>query len=149
MTQTNENKALYHFRTGHNCAQSVLMAFEKLTGENGAFAHQLASGFGGGMGRLQLTCGAVTGAVMAIGLHNSISIADEATRKQTTNSMIQRFCQRFEENHGNLSCSGLLGHDLNTDNGRAEIARRGLTEKICAPCVSDAVSILIDLGVGG
>ena len=57
-----------YFLQGYNCAQAVLLAFEDAIGLDRDALLKLTLPFGGGMGRLRLTCGAVSGMVMALGL---------------------------------------------------------------------------------
>jgi len=61
-----EDIAKSTFNNGYNCAQSVLTPFANQMGIDVSSTMKLASGFGAGMGRLQETCGAVTGAYMVI-----------------------------------------------------------------------------------
>ena len=60
-------KALDYYSKGFNCAQSVIVSFADILNVNEETVLRMASGFGGGMGRMQQTCGAVTGAFMVIG----------------------------------------------------------------------------------
>ena len=54
-------KARELFKSGYNCAQAVVLAFEDVTGIDNTMATKLSSSFGGGMGRLREVCGAVSG----------------------------------------------------------------------------------------
>ena len=56
------------FSSGYNCAQAVFAAVAPELGLDRVAALRVATGFGGGMGRLQRSCGAVTGSVMLLGL---------------------------------------------------------------------------------
>ena len=58
--------ALSRFAEGFNCSQAVFSSYAE--GIDEATALKIASGFGGGMGRMAETCGAVTGAMMVLGL---------------------------------------------------------------------------------
>jgi len=60
--------AINSFRSGYNCAQSVLYAFKDDFDFDENLALDISVGFGGGMERLQEKCGAVTGAFMVMGL---------------------------------------------------------------------------------
>ncbi|NTU86942.1 MAG: C_GCAxxG_C_C family protein, partial [Chlorobiaceae bacterium] len=64
---TRSERAVSIFSEGYNCAQSVLFSFSDDLGIAGDTALKIASGFGGGIGRMQEVCGAVTGGVMVIG----------------------------------------------------------------------------------
>ena len=138
-------KALAIFRSGANCAQSVLTAFPEVTKFDNDQALAISSGFGGGMGQLQETCGAATGAFMVIGINNSRKYTDVDERKNKTNTMIQEFNQRFTALHKTTNCRLLLGVDLKTEEGRQMMQDKNLSELVCSKCVSDSVKILSEL----
>jgi len=139
------NKAIESFRGDMNCSQSVLTAFAGSLNLDRETAMAVASGFGAGMGRLQGTCGAVTGAYMVIGVHNSRSYPDNSESKEHTYAMIQEFDRRFREIHQTTDCRTLLDCDLRTDEGQEKVQLNHLTEKVCEACIADAVNIVIDL----
>ena len=58
------------FLSGYNCAQSVLIAFSDMTGFDEKTSAMVASGFGGGMGRMREVCGAVSGMFIAYNIMN-------------------------------------------------------------------------------
>jgi len=134
--------ALEAFRTGFNCAQSVISVFVDQLGYNYEQAMQTASGFGGGMGRLQATCGAATGAFMVIGLYTSGKFPDITEQKAWNNQLIQTFNEQFLAQMGTRKCSDLLGVDLNTTEGLRLFDEHQLKGKICEKCVATAVNIL-------
>ena len=68
---TTKDKAIQSFQSGMNCAQAVVTAYADRLKFDPDLAAGLSCGFGGGMGRLQQTCGALTGAFMVLGIHNS------------------------------------------------------------------------------
>lgn len=144
MTQKQEI-ALDAFRTGFNCAQSVISVFVDQLGYNYEQAMQMASGFGGGMGKLQATCGAATGAFMVIGLYTSAKYPEITEQKFRNNALIQTFNERFLERMGSRKCSDLLGIDFNTPEGQLKFEREGLKSKVCENCVTTAVQILEEL----
>lgn len=65
-----EEKAIVSFKAGLNCAQAVLTAYADDLSFDNNLALSVSCGFGGGMGRLQQTCGAVTGSFMVLGIYN-------------------------------------------------------------------------------
>ena len=69
-------KAVEYFRNKFNCSQSVLTVFSNEYGLSENDCLKMACAFGGGMGRQQQTCGAVTGALMALGLKYGKGIND-------------------------------------------------------------------------
>ena len=61
-------RAVDNFMQGYGCCQSVVAAFADLYGLDDTMAKKIAAGFGGGVGRMRMMCGAVSGIVMLVGL---------------------------------------------------------------------------------
>jgi C_GCAxxG_C_C family probable redox protein len=139
------HRAIESFRGEMNCSQSVLTAFAGSLDLDRETAMAVASGFGAGMGRLQGTCGAVTGAYMVFGIHNSKKYNNNSESKEHTYAMIQEFDRRFREKHQTTDCRTLLDCDLKSDEGQEKVQLYHLTEKVCEVCITDAVSIAHDL----
>ena len=97
------------------------------------------------MGRLQETCGAVTGSFMVLGMYNCQKYMDNILRKDNTYSMIQSFSDRFVSLHGTINCKKLLNCDLKTLEGRKFAKVNNLFENICEKCIIDSIKILEDL----
>ena len=140
-----QNIALDLFNSGLNCAQAVLTSFSEDLHLDPAVAKSISCGFGGGMGRLQETCGAVTGSFMVIGMYNCQKYIDNILRKDNTYSMIQSFSDRFVSLHGTINCKKLLNCDLKTEEGRKFAKENNLFENICEQCIIDSIKILEDL----
>ncbi|MCE1165309.1 MAG: C-GCAxxG-C-C family protein [Bacteroidetes bacterium] len=140
-----ENKAKKLFDSGLNCAQSVLTVFAPELNINSDDALRISSAFGGGMGRLQEKCGAVTGAFMVLGIHCSNNISDEKLRKEKINSMVQEFDKKFEEIHGSTHCRQLMNCDLNTDEGKMYAEENNTRENVCSDCVLNSVRLLKEM----
>ena len=71
MTKEMEDRiqlAVENFMQGYGCCQSVVAAFADLYGMDKQLALRVAAGFGGGVGRLRMMCGAVSGLVILAGL---------------------------------------------------------------------------------
>ncbi len=131
---------------GYNCAQSTLSVFCADLNFDRENALKLASGFGGGLARKQEVCGAVSGAVMALGLKYGRVLADDKAATENTYQRVGEFMKRFSDKNGSCLCRKLLnGYDLQTEEGRRKYKEDGLAEKICRPLVADAVSFLEDL----
>ena len=101
-------KAEKLFKEGYNCAQSVLCAFEDVTGIERETAAKLASSFGGGLGRMREVCGAVSGAAMVLGLAKGYSDPEDFDAKKAHYALIQEFAARFKEQNGSIICRELL-----------------------------------------
>lgn len=137
--------ALDLFHSGYNCAQSVLLAYADLSGHNPEILEALSLGFGGGMGRLQKTCGAVTGAFMVIGLHVSSVVKDPENRPEYTRKLVREFHSRFLLEHRSIECIEIIGYDINTADAQDKVRQQERKEKFCNPCVANAVNILNEL----
>ena len=104
-------KAVSYFEGNCNCAQAVLSSFSTQYGLDRDLALKIATGFGGGMARFGRTCGAVTGAYMAIGLKYGMGVDEDTEAKEETNQVIREFTNRFEEINGTVICK-----DVHTGN---------------------------------
>lgn len=137
--------AAEQFRAGANCSQAVFGEFAEECGIDAASALKSACGFGGGMGRLGGTCGAVTGAIMAIGLLGSGPDPLDPIAKARVYALVRSFIEEFEARHQTISCRELLNCDISTPQGHEEASRLGLFETECPTYVEDAVEILEEM----
>ena len=130
------------FNNGFNCAQAVLSAFCDELSMDKTEALKISCGFGGGMGRLQETCGAVTGAYMVISLkYGKYSEEDDAAREKTY-ALVREFSKRFEEKHKTTSCRELLDVDFINGDKQVNMAR---VKEVCHELVRSAVEIVEEL----
>ncbi|MCC7145868.1 MAG: C_GCAxxG_C_C family protein [Phycisphaeraceae bacterium] len=130
------------FKSGLNCCQAVLLAYAAEHGLSRDDAMRVGSGFGGGMGNMAMTCGAVTGAIMVIGLKHPRR--DRATAEPSA-QRVQQFAQRFCQQNRSLCCRELLGHDISTPDGKASARASGVFQAICPQLVRSAAGILEEL----
>lgn len=137
-------EAKKRFEKGFSCAPAVFSTYSEQSGLGKEVALRIACGFGGGIGRTGRTCGAVTGAVMVIGLrHGQVDVADEESR-QETHKLVKKFIDRFTALHGSIECRELIGYDL-SDSRKLESAREsGVFRDKCPVFVYDAARILED-----
>ena len=138
-------EAKRQFEKGVSCAPAVLSTYSEQLGLEKALALKIACGFGGGIGRMGRTCGAVTGAVMVIGLkHGQVNLADEESR-QETHKLIKKFIDKFTALHGSIECRELIGYDL-SDSAELKLARENeVFQNKCPSFVYDSVRILEDV----
>jgi len=138
-----KDNALERFnRQGANCAQAVLAAHGPALGVDEKTCLAVASCFGAGMGRLGRTCGAVTGALMVLGLRHGAEMARGPEGRTRLYGRVQDFAGRFRERFGHLDCAALTGCDLTTPEGQQSFANRSLHGGLCAGLVAGAVEIL-------
>ncbi|HIC95821.1 TPA: C_GCAxxG_C_C family protein [Candidatus Bipolaricaulota bacterium] len=137
-------EAVSYFEEGFNCAQAILGAFGPGFGLDRELALRLASSFGGGMGRLGETCGAVTGALMALGLKYGYgpTWAGDEEAKERAYDLARSFIAEFKGRNGSVLCRELLGCDLSTPEGQRRAKEEGLHISHCPRFVRDAAEIL-------
>ncbi|MFX1569573.1 MAG: C-GCAxxG-C-C family protein [Promethearchaeota archaeon] len=138
-------RAITSFRGDFNCAQSVLSSFAPQYGLDKNTALKLATGFGGGMGRMQNTCGAVSGAFMVIGLKYGMGIDGDIEARDKTYELVREFTKRFQEINGSINCKELLGCDINTPEGKEYYDQNDFFEKKCSEYVKSSAKILEEL----
>jgi C_GCAxxG_C_C family probable redox protein len=101
--------------------------------------------FGGGIVRLGLTCGAVTGGMMVIGLKFGQATAGDQPAKERTYALGGRFAQEFAARHGSIACRDLLGADISDPEQRRALREQGVFDSLCPQFVSGAVLLLEEL----
>jgi len=138
--------AVRMFEREFSCSQSVFSAFADPADLPRETALRVASGFGGGLARTGDTCGAVTGAIMALGLrHCGVPAEADPLGKQQTYPPVREFLARFRARHGTIVCRELLGCDLGTPEGLQAAREQGLFKSRCPAFVRTAGEILEDL----
>jgi C_GCAxxG_C_C family probable redox protein len=130
---------------GFSCAQALLAVYGPELGMDREMALRTAGGFGGGMGRMAGTCGAVTGAFMVIGLVHSMTKKGDLQQKEISYQIIQEFTRRFKARNKTTVCSELMGVDVSTPEGFAEAKAKNIARTICPKYVRDAAEILEEL----
>ena len=139
-------RALKRFNEqGGNCSQSVLAAFGPEYGLDEVACLKVAACFGARIGRLGLTCGAVTGACMVLGLRHGHEMAEGLGGRDKVYGRVQEFERRFRARFGELDCVTLTGCELRTPEGHQQFAERGLHASLCAKLVAGAVEILEEM----
>ena len=135
-------QAVALFTGGMACSQAILATYGPLFGFDRDEAIRIARGFGGGMGRLSETCGAVTGAFMAI------SLKFDGTDKQTKEdnyALMHEFARRFKSKHHSLNCTQLLDCDLGKPEDQAKFRELGRMQSHCICYVREAAQHLEEL----
>jgi len=128
-----------------SCSQAMAVAFGPGLGIDEATARAVARGFGGGIAAHGLTCGAVTGAVMMLGVHAGRVEADDKKAKSLAYELARRFSDRFKARHGTIECRELIGVDLSTEAGRKLNAEKKISRRLCPEFVRTAAEIVEEL----
>ena len=104
---------------------------------------QLASGFGGGIGHKGSLCGALTGAVMAIGMKMGRTDPKDRATLQKGYDKCQQFWAQFEREFGNVNCYEIIRTHLDNEEERQKWLAAGGREK-CRDLVEKTASMLCD-----
>jgi C_GCAxxG_C_C family probable redox protein len=139
------NRAVEVFKEGFSCSQAVLEAFSEAMGLDRNTALKIAQSFGGGMAHRGETCGAVTGALMVIGLQYGRTRADDAKAKEKTYATVHEFIKRFEARHDSIVCKEILGYDVSDDEEFKQALEEDVFAKTCPKLVQTAAEICEDL----
>ena len=125
---SNPEKAKSRFENGYACSQSVLSTLAPELGLDEETAFKISSAFGGGMVRHGEVCGAVTGALMALGLKFGSPTANDEEAVRTAS---QELMQRFEAEKGSLLCRELLGYRLIVPEELVQARESGVFQTRC------------------
>jgi len=139
MGQSKAREAVSCFNSGFNCSQAILSTYCEEFGLDKKAALQIACGLGAGMGRLQETCGAVSGAYLLIGLKYGKFLKEDDAAKEKTYAMVREFARQFVKKNRTTNCRELLGVDL--INGDKQVASQQV-KTVCPRVVRDAARIL-------
>jgi C_GCAxxG_C_C family probable redox protein len=117
-------KAGLLFSQGFSCSQSVFAAFAPQLGLSEELALKIAAPFGGGIARTGELCGAVSGAILALGLRYGHTTTLEPNTKELTYQKVQELLRVFQERHQTTLCRSLRD------------------EKVCPKLVQDSAELL-------
>ena len=102
-------RAVDYFMQGYGCCQSVVAAFSDLYGLDETMAKRIAAGFGGGVGRMRMMCGAVSGIVMLVGLDCGQTEGSDREGKSACYKVVQELLEKSRQENGSLICAEILG----------------------------------------
>jgi C_GCAxxG_C_C family probable redox protein len=146
MSAASVKRAAELFGGGSNCAQAVLGAYAGDYGLPLDTAMTLASGLGGGIGRSGATCGAVLGACLVLGLASGrVADAWDSEGRLLAAGKVRAFLDEFDRRCGSTTCSGLLGYEVGTVDGRAAAVSSGVMKRLCPGFVNSAAELLEEM----
>lgn len=128
--------------SGLYCAEAVLTALAKAQGIDSELIPKMATAFCGGMSRTCGPCGALTGAIMGLGLSLGRSNAEQTA--DAAYSATRELVRAFEAEFGGRNCDQLLGCDIGTPEGQAVFRDRRLHRR-CARYTARAAEIAATL----
>ena len=127
-----------NYRGGLYCSQAILSAFCEKYGLDKEIAQRVSFVLNSGI-RCAEVCGAVSGAILVIGLKHGDS-------KEIGNVKTEEYMKQFRARHNSVLCRDLLGCDISTINGREKAINENLFTTRCLDLVQSAAQLLVDLG---
>ena len=143
-----KDAALDYFAQRYNCAESVLLGLIEYYNLECECAPRIASGFGGGVGQCGDLCGAVSGAVMAIGLIFGRDDLSNPDQKTICYNKVEQLIELFEAEFGTLECSTLTDCEMRSPEGRARAKELDLHNTLCPKYVAYAAQAASSI-IGG
>ena len=142
---TKSDLATAHFHSGLNCAQSVVAVFCEEYGMDKNTAIKMCSGLGAGV-RSGEICGAVSGAVLVIGLKYGQGIAEDKTAKENCNNKTVEFMNLFRTKNKSVVCRDILELDLSIKEEYEQALKKNLFKTVCVNMIESAVLLLEEHG---
>lgn len=135
------DKAVELFSKGFNCSQAVLTVFAEDFGLDEKLALMIGTQFGGGARNAEM-CGAVSGALMVLGLKFGHFEAGNIEQKSRAYAIAVDYTAHFKELNGSIVCRDLLGYDLTKPVDKAVISEKNLFTDVCPRMIRSAVDLL-------
>ena len=127
------------------CSAAVFSAFSQELGLDPDAAKKIACGFGAGISETDNICGAVSGAIMVIGLRYGKAEEGDDAATEKTRALVRGFITKFTEKNGSIRCTELLGYNLSDPDEFKAAKERGIALKKCPLLVRDAAEILEEI----
>jgi C_GCAxxG_C_C family probable redox protein len=134
-------QALADFDGGYNCAQSVFRQFCEEYGVSLALSTRIASGFGGGL-KMAKTCGAVSGAIMSLGLIFGFEDTENSEVIEQMNNVTLQFLAGFKSKYNTTDCKEILGIDVSLPGNRMKAKESGVMQHMCPDCINTAMNLI-------
>lgn len=142
MTDLPGDEAVQRFKDGLFCAESVLLTLARRQGIDDPNVPAIATGFCSGLAQTAGPCGAVTGAVMGLGL--ALGRQDGAGSVQRSYEATKDLIGRFTEEFGSVNCADLLGCHLGTPEGQQTFTENKLWKR-CMTYTGRATALAADI----
>ena len=144
MENMHAERAVDYYGRNFNCSQGVFTTYAIEHGIDEKLALKLATNFGGGARKGEM-CGAVSGALMVLGLLYGHSESEDPDTKAKAYAMSEEYMNRFIRKNGSVVCRELLGYDLSKPEEKAVILEKDLFRTFCPDMIRSAVEILDEL----
>ena len=131
-----KERAIENQKNGYNCCQSVFLPFAEDYGLDRDTAEKIASGFGAGMCMGEM-CGAVTGAIMALGLIKGTNEGHGEIFE-----LVKQYTKEFKEKHGSYLCRDLLGCNISIEENYNKVVEAGDFDRVCRQLIGNSAEMI-------
>ncbi len=133
-------KCTMHFESGYNCCETVVLAFSELLNVNCCeVIPRIATPFGGGIHGRNHMCGALLGAVMAVGLKHGRNTKDGD--REASSEKAGRIVEKFTRKYGSANCIDIIGYDPNHPE-KIIRDKKHIRTTICGPLIKQVAEWL-------
>ena len=141
-------RAVGYFKSGYNCAQAVVMAYDDIMDLSVEALAKIAAPFGGGMGRMREVCGTVSGMTFIAGAICPAITPQNLEERKANYALVQHFAQRFRQENGDIVCRRLLGLEPMAERSETPMPSQRTEEyyrkRPCAEYVASAARIVAE-----
>jgi C_GCAxxG_C_C family probable redox protein len=145
MSHPEVEQAVAFYNQGYTCAQSILASFAPRYDLQQKLAFKMGEPFGAGISFTGGMCGAVTGAIMVLGMQYGSALGNNDPDRFYTYQRARELIQRFKERHSSVQCPDLLGYNLSDPQQLQSVLEKGLFAQLCPVLVGDAAQILAEM----
>ncbi len=145
MTHPEVEQAVAFYQQGYTCTQSILASFARRYGLQQDLAFRMGEPFGAGTSCTGDMCGAVTGAILVLGLQYGSALSSDDAARLYTYQRVHDLIRCFQGVHGSIQCTDLLGYNLSDPEQFQTVCEKGLFTQRCPIFVRDAAQILTGL----
>ena len=141
-------RAVGYFKSGYNCAQAVVMAYDDIMDLSVEALAKIAAPFGGGMGRMREVCGTVSSMTFIAGAILPAINPQNLEERKANYALVQHFAQRFRQENGDIVCRRLLGLEPMAERSETPMPSQRTEEyyrkRPCAEYVAAATRIVAE-----
>lgn len=139
------NKAKAFAEEGFLCSESVLLALSKALNVESEIIPRIATGFGAGIGRHGEICGALSGAIMGLGIKFGRDHPSDTPEGEPVYAYSQTMVNLFIARFGHIRCKDLLGLDISSEDGVTAYRQQKLWETKCQDIILITTGLAYDV----
>lgn len=129
-----EEKGYVYDKEYGDCGQAVLSAIMEVLGIEDPLAYKAATLMAGGIAQTGITCGALIGGAMALGLKYGRAKPDKERSHTRAAPIGEELVKWFEKEYGTTSCRKLIGFDLTKKEDLAKFMTSAVHEECFRRC---------------